>query len=291
MSFINRLKLHQTRGKRRSRETIEEGLLILSLGLFAMMVVFPYLWMVLTSFKSVDEIFTQNMHFLPQVWHPENYMEIVHTGSFARYVGNSAVVTCLGVALEVSIAVLGSYAFTKLDFYGKDFLFALIMATMMIPPQVLMLPSYLVVNKLGWLNTYAGLIIPRIGGAFGIFLLRQVMKTVPTDLDDAAQIDGAGLLQRLFSVYLPLCWPTVVTLAVFSMTGFWNDYYWPLVVTSTDEMRTLALGLSHFKSLEGMGQIQLLMAAATLATLPMLMVFMATRKTLIKNITGGAIKG
>ena len=291
MSFINRLKLHKALGEMRSRQTIEEHLLILSLGLFAMMVVFPYLWMVLTSFKSVDEIFTQNMHFLPQVWHPENYVEIVHTGSFARYVGNSVLVTCLGVALEVSIAVLGSYAFTKLDFYGKDFLFALIMATMMIPPQVLMLPSYLVVNKLGWLNTYAGLIIPRVGGAFGIFLLRQVMKTVPTDLDDAAQIDGAGLLQRLFSVYLPLCWPTVVTLAVFSMTGFWNDYYWPLVVTSTDEMRTLALGLSHFKSLEGMGQIQLLMAAATLATLPMLMVFMATRKTLIKNITGGAIKG
>ncbi len=291
MSFINRLKIHQAEGEKRSKPTIEEGLLILSLGLFAMMVVFPYLWMVLTSFKTVNEIFTQHMRFLPQIWHPENYVEIVQTGSFARYVGNSVLVTCLGVALEVSIAVLGSYAFTKLDFYGKDFLFALIMATMMIPPQVLMLPSYLVVNDLGWLNTYAGLIIPRIGGAFGIFLLRQVMKTVPTDLDDAAQIDGAGLLQRLFSVYLPLCWPTVVTLAVFSMTGFWNDYYWPLVVTSTDEMRTLALGLSHFKSLEGMGQIQLLMAAATLATLPMLMVFAATRKTLIKNITGGAIKG
>jgi ABC-type glycerol-3-phosphate transport system permease component len=247
--------------------------------------------MVLTSFKPVKEIFTQNMRLLPVEWHPENYLEILQTGSFGRYVLNSVVVTTIGVILEVSISVLGAYGFTKLDFYGKNFLFALIMGTMMIPPQVLMLPSYLVVNDLGWLNTYAGLIIPRVGGAFGIFLLRQFMMTVPSDLDDAAQIDGAGLLRRLFSIYLPLCWPTVVTLAVFSMTGFWNDYYWPLVVTTTDEMRTLALGISHFKSLEGMGEWQLLMAAATLATIPMLIVFLLTRKTLIENITSGAIKG
>ena len=269
----------------------EELFLLIILGLFALIVVFPYFWMVLTSFKPVKEIFTQNMRLLPVEWHPENYLEILQTGSFGRYVLNSVVVTTIGVILEVSISVLGAYGFTKLDFYGKNFLFALIMGTMMIPPQVLMLPSYLVVNDLGWLNTYAGLIIPRVGGAFGIFLLRQFMMTVPSDLDDAAQIDGAGLLRRLFSIYLPLCWPTVVTLAVFSMTGFWNDYYWPLVVTTTDEMRTLALGISHFKSLEGMGEWQLLMAAATLATIPMLIVFLLTRKTLIENITSGAIKG
>jgi multiple sugar transport system permease protein/sn-glycerol 3-phosphate transport system permease protein len=195
------------------------------------------------------------------------------------------------VALEVSISFLGAYAFARLDFYGKDLVFFLIMGTMMIPPQVLMLPSYLVVNDLGWLDSYAGLIIPRVGGAFGIFLLRQFMLTVPRELDDAAQIDGAGLMRRLFSLYLPLCFPSVVTLAVFSMIGFWNDYYWPLVVTSTDEMRTLALGIGHFKSLEGMGQWQLLMAASTLATIPMLIVFLISRKTLIKNITSGAIKG
>ncbi len=269
----------------------EELILLLVLGAFAMVVVFPYLWMVLTSFKPISEIFTKNMQFLPVEWHPENYLEVLRTGSFGRYVLNSVLVTTIGVTLEVSISFLGAYAFARLDFYGKDLVFFLIMGTMMIPPQVLMLPSYLVVNDLGWLDSYAGLIIPRVGGAFGIFLLRQFMLTVPKELDDAAQMDGAGLMRRLFSLYLPLCMPSVVTLGVFSMIGFWNDYYWPLVVTSTDEMRTLALGIGHFKSLEGMGQWQLLMAAATMATIPMLIVFLISRKTLIKNITSGAIKG
>lgn len=290
MSFTNseNTKLKPTMGRKKQNE---ETLLLIVLGIFALIVVFPYLWMVLTSFKPVKEIFTQNMRLFPREWQPENYLEILQTGSFGRYVFNSVVVTTIGVILEVSISVLGAYAFSRLDFYGKDFLFSLIMGTMMIPPQVLMLPSYLVVNDLGWLNTYAGLIIPRVGGAFGIFLLRQFMMSVPSELDDAAQMDGAGLLRRLVSIYLPLCWPSVVTLAIFSMIGFWNDYYWPLVVTTTDEMRTLALGISHFKSLEGMGQWQLLMAAATLATIPMLIVFLISRKTLIKNITSGAIKG
>jgi multiple sugar transport system permease protein len=288
--FINK-KNPKLKSAMQSKKQTEEIILLIVLGVFAMIVVFPYLWMVLTSFKPINEIFTKDMRFFPIEWHPENYVEVLRTGSFSRYVLNSVLVTTIGVALEVSISFLGAYAFARLDFYGKDLVFFLIMGTMMIPPQVLMLPSYLVVNDLGWLDSYAGLIIPRVGGAFGIFLLRQFMLTVPRELDDAAQIDGAGLMRRLFSLYLPLCFPSVVTLAVFSMIGFWNDYYWPLVVTSTDEMRTLALGIGHFKSLEGMGQWQLLMAAATLATIPMLIVFLISRKTLIKNITSGAIKG
>jgi len=290
MSFINKMNSSK-RSSMKSKKQREEIILLIVLGAFAMIVVFPYLWMVLTSFKPVSEIFTKNMHFLPIEWHPENYLEVLQTGSFNRYVLNSVLVTTIGVALEVSVSFFGAYAFARLDFYGKDLVFFLIMGTMMIPPQVLMLPSFLVVNDLGWLDSYAGLIIPRVGGAFGIFLLRQFMLTVPRELDDAAQMDGAGLMRRLFSLYLPLCFPSVITLAVFSMIGFWNDYYWPLVVTSTDEMRTLALGIGHFKSLEGMGQWQLLMAAATLATIPMLIVFLISRKTLIKNITSGAIKG
>ncbi len=290
MYFINK-KNPKLKSAMQSKKQTEEIILLIVLGVFAMIVVFPYLWMVLTSFKPINEIFTKDMRFFPIEWHPENYVEVLRTGSFSRYVLNSVLVTTIGVALEVSISFLGAYAFARLDFYGKDLVFFLIMGTMMIPPQVLMLPSYLVVNDLGWLDSYAGLIIPRVGGAFGIFLLRQFMLTVPRELDDAAQIDGAGLMRRLFSLYLPLCFPSVVTLAVFSMIGFWNDYYWPLVVTSTDEMRTLALGIGHFKSLEGMGQWQLLMAASTLATIPMLIVFLISRKTLIKNITSGAIKG
>ena len=270
---------------------VEETILFIFLALFALVVIFPYLWMVLTSFKPSTEIFTREMLFLPREWHPENYLEVVRTGAFPRYVLNSVVVTGFGVGLEVTASFLGAYAFAKLDFYGKDLLFYLVLGTLMIPPQVLMLPAYLVVSKMGWLDTYAGLIIPRVGAAFGIFLLRQFMLTVPQELEDAARVDGAGVVRRLFSIYLPLCLPSIVTLSVFSMIGFWNDYYWPLVVTSSDEMRTLALGIGHFKSLEGMGKWELLMAAATLATIPMVLSFLVARRKLIQNLLAGAIKG
>jgi ABC-type glycerol-3-phosphate transport system permease component len=272
-------------------QQMEEIFLFACLGIFALVVVFPYLWMVLTSFKPLREIFTPQMRLFPQEWHPENYIEVLRTGSFARYILNSVIVTTLGVALEVTSAFLGAYAFARLDFHGKDLAFYLVLGTLMIPPQVLMLPSYLVVSDFGWLDSYLGLIIPRAGGAFGIFLLRQFMLTVPHELDDAAQIDGAGLMRRLFSIYLPICMPSIVTVAVFSMVGFWNDYYWPLVITRTDEMRTLALGIGHFKSIEGMGQWQLLMAAATIATIPMLIAFVFARKSLIQNLISGAVKG
>jgi ABC-type glycerol-3-phosphate transport system permease component len=269
----------------------DELVLFSFLGLFALVVVFPYLWMVLTSFKPASEIFTSSMRLLPREWRLENYLEVLRTGSFSRYILNSVIVTGTGALLEVVAAFLGAYAFAKLDFHGKDIAFYLVLGTLMIPPQVLMLPTYLVVSRIGWLDSYAGLIVPRIGAAFGIFLLRQFMLTVPQEIDDAAAVDGAGVFRRLTGIYLPLCLPSIVTLAVFSMIAFWNDYYWPLVITSSDEMRTLALGIGHFKSLEGMGQWELLMAAATLATIPMVLAFLLARRTLIHNILSGAIKG
>lgn len=269
----------------------EETILFLFLALFALIVLFPYIWMFLTSFKPAKEIFTPGMRFLPQEWHFENYLEVVRTGSFYKYILNSVIVTTLGVFLEITIAFFGAYAFARLEFYGKDLAFFLIIGTLMIPPQVLMLPTYLTVSEIGWVNSYAGLIIPRAGAAFGIFLLRQFMLTVPKELDDAARVDGAGLIRRLFSIYLPLCLPSIVTVAVFSMIGFWNDYYWPLIITSTNEMRTLALGIGHYKGLEGMGKWELLMAAATIASTPMIIAYFFARKTLIDNLTAGAIKG
>jgi multiple sugar transport system permease protein len=271
--------------------SFEDLLLFTFLGLFALVVIFPYLWMVLTSFKPSSEIFTPEMQLFPRDWQPGNYLEVVRTGSFPRYVLNSIIVTSIGVLLELTASFLGAYAFAKLDFYGKDLAFYLVLGTLMIPPQVLMLPTYLVVSRIGWLDTFPGLIIPRVGAAFGIFLLRQFMQTIPQEIDDAARVDGASVFRRLTNIYFPLCLPSIVTLGVFSMIAFWNDYYWPLVVTSSDEMRTLALGIGHFKSLEGMGQWELLMAAATLATIPMVLAFLFTRRTLIRNITAGAIKG
>ncbi len=277
--------------KSRRQRLFSESILYLFLALFALVITFPYIWMIFTSFKPSSEVFTADMRLLPREWVFTNYREVFSQSIFMRSILNSVIVTGLGVLLEVTIAFLGAFAFAKLDFYGKNLAFVIILGTLMIPPQVLMLPSFLIVRDLGWLNSYQGLIIPRAGAAFGIFLLRQFMLTVPRDLDDAAQVDGAGIFRRMISVYLPVCLPSVITVAVFSMLGFWNDYYWPLVVTSDRRMRTVALSIAQFKNLEGMGNWEILMAAAFLATLPMLIIFIFARKTLIENLTAGAIHG
>lgn len=287
MSFTNNKKFT----RKLVNSFLSDGLLYLFLAMFALIIILPYLWMFFTSFKPSSEVFTTNMRLIPHNWQIENYKQIFNQTIFMRSIYNSVIVTFLGVLFEVTIAFLGAFAFAKLDFYGKNFLFILILGTLMIPPQVLMLPSFLLVSDLGWLNSYQGLIIPRAGAAFGIFLLRQFMMTVSNDLDDAAQVDGAGIFRRMISLYLPICFPSVVTVGVFSMLGFWNDYYWPLVIIDDRKMRTVALGIAQFKNLEGMGNWELLMAAAILATIPMLIIFIIARKSLIENLSAGAIHG
>lgn len=276
---------------RKAGRSIASSLLLVLLALFALVVAFPYLWMVLTSLKPAGEVFTPEMRLLPRRWSPGNYLEVLRTGAFPRYLLNSGIVTALGVALELVVSFLGAYAFARLRFYGREAAFFLVLGTLMIPPPVLMLPAYLVVGKLGWLDSYQGLIIPRAGAAFGIFLLRQFMLTVPRELEEAARIDGAGLVRQLTGLYLPLCLPSLTAAGIFSMIGFWNDYYWPLVVTTENRMRTLALGIGHFKSLEGMGQWELLMAAGTIATVPMLVGFLLARKPVLSSLSRGALHG
>ena len=257
----------------------------------AAVVLMPYLWMVLTSLKTSQEVFTPTMRLFPRSLHVQNYWEVFRTGSFGRYVVNSGVVTASGMVLEAVIVFLGGYAFARLRFYGERILFYLLLGTLMIPPQVLMLPTYLVVGDLGWLNTYAGLIVPRAGAAFGIFMLRQFIRGIPKELDAAAEIDGARLRHKLLRLYLPLAGPALMSFALFSAIAFWNDYFWPLIVVSRDEMRTLSLGIGHFKNLEGMGQWELLMAAGVVATLPMIGVFLAFRGTIMSNFTVSGVKG
>ena len=249
------------------------------------------MWMIATSLKSPEEVFTPQMCLLPRHWRPSNYCDVFAVGSFPGYILNSFIVTAAGTLLECGIAFMGAYALARLNSIGKKALFLLIIGTLMIPPHILMLPSYIIISRLRLLDTYLGLILPRAGAAFGIFLLRQHMLTIPNDIADAAEIDGTGLGDMMLKIYLPLSFPVLVTVGVFSMIGFWNDYYWPLIITSRSEMRTLALGISHFKSLEGMGQWELLMAAATIATLPMLLIFFLSRKTVIENMTTGSVKG
>lgn len=256
----------------------------------AFLVVFPYIWMFFTSFKPVEEVFTDKLSIFPSTWKFSNYAE-VFTGSFLSSILNSFLVVFIGVILDVLISFIAGYAFARMNFYGRQIIFLLILGTLMIPSQVLMLPSYILMGKLGWLNSYIGLIVPRLSPAFGMFLVRQFIMTVPDDIEEAAYLDGAPLFTRIFKIYWPICFPAVTTLGVFSLIGYWNDYYWPLMIISDKDYRTLSLAIAQYKNVEGMGNWSQEMAAAVVATVPMIILFLIARKKLIGNITEGAVKG
>ena len=246
--------------------------------------------MFFTSFKPVEEVFSHKMSLFPKTWLWENYLNVL-TSTFIRSIFNSVLIIVIGNLLDVIIAFLAGYVFAKMDFYGKKLLFILLLGTLMIPPQVLMLPSYLLITKLRWQNSFIGLIIPRLTPAFGMFLIRQFILTVPNEVEEAATIDGAGLLAKMFKIYWPICFSAIITVGVFSMIGYWNDYYWPLMIISDKKFQTMSLAIAQFKNLEGLGNWSQQMAAAMISTIPMMILYSIARKTIIGNITAGAVKG
>ncbi len=257
--------------------------------LIALVVIFPYVWMVFSSFKSTEQVFTAQLKVLPTVWKWENYTS-VFTKQFVKAIFNSFIVLVFGVTLDVVVAFLAGYAFAKLNFFGKSFTFVLLLGSLMIPPQVLMLPSYIIIGKLRWLNTFVGLIIPRLSPAFGMFLVRQFILTVPNDIEEAACLDGASLIKRIFGIYWPICFPAVTTVGVFSLMGYWNDYYWPMMIISDKKRQTLSLAVAQYKNVEGLGNWSQQMSAAVIATIPMIIVYIFARKYLVGNIAAGAVK-
>ena len=283
MSTINKSKILHL------RKSISQGFDIFLL-IFALIVIFPYVWMFFSSFKSTNEVFTAQLQLLPTTWKWSNYTS-VFTSTFLNSIKNSFIILLFGVTLDVLIAFLAGYAFAKLNFYGKSITFIVLLGSLMIPPQVLMLPSYILIGKLKWLNTFWGLIIPRLSPAFGLFLVRQFIMTVPNDIEEAACIDGANMFTRIFKIYWPICFPAVTTVGVFSLIGYWNDYYWPMMIISNKNMQTLSLTVAGYKNVEGLGNWSQQMSAAVIATIPMIILFIFARKTLIGNITADAVKG
>lgn len=280
MSTINnKTKVHYKRKK-----TFDVFLLI-----FALIIIFPYVWMFFASFKPTNEIFTAKLQFLPKKWKWSNYTSVLNA-QFLRSVLNSFIVLVFGVTLDVVVAFLAGYAFAKMEFHGKNVLFVILLGSLMIAPQVLMLPSYLIVGKLGWLNTFVGLIIPRLSPAFGMFLVRQFVLSVPNEIEEAACLDGASLLKRIFGLYFPICRPAVITVGVFSLIGYWNDYYWPMMIVSNKKYQTLSLAVASFKNVEGLGNWGQQMSAAVIATVPMIILYIFAKDYLIGNIAAGSVK-
>jgi len=255
----------------------------------ALITVAPFLWMVLTSFKDLPEILVYPPSWLPKRASLDNYVNAMQAAPFGRYYFNSLFVAITVTIGQVITCSMAAYAFARLQFRGRDVLFYIFLGTMMIPGQVTMIPSFMMLYWLGWVDSYAALIVPGLASAFGTFLLRQFFLTIPRDLEDAASIDGATKFGVLWRIILPLSKPALATLAVFTFMGVFNDFLWALVVVNSEEMRTVQLGLAIFRDRYQTDWGQL-MAASVVATLPILIVFFVAQKYFIQGITLSGLK-
>jgi len=261
---------------------------ILIYGL-ALITIAPFLWMILTSVKDLGEIFSYPPTWWPEEFHFENYKNAFEAAPFGRFYFNSlfvAITVTIGQLITCSMA---AYAFARLKFWGRDVLFYMFLATMMIPYQVTMIPSFMVLHWLGWIDSYPALIVPGLASAFGTFLLRQYFMTIPKDLEDAAYLDGCSRFGVLWRIIIPLAKPALATLAIFTFMGVFNDFIWALIVLNSEEMYTVQLGLAIFRD-RYTTQWDLLMAGSVAATLPILIAFFFGQKYFIKGIALSGLK-
>jgi multiple sugar transport system permease protein len=256
----------------------------------AFLMIVPLLWMLITSVETLRE----TQHF-PPILTPEqvrwqNYRDVLEQAPFARWFLNTLVVTVAVVVGNLLFCSLAGYAFARIRFFGRDVMFMLVLATLMIPFQVILIPSFLIVRKLGLIDTLGALILPNLSGAFGIFLLRQFFRTLPVELEEAARIDGASRLGVLFKVVLPLSGPALATVAIVTFLWTWNDFLWPLVTIYSPDNMTIQLGLLTFSGAH-QTNTHLLMAANVMSMVPVLVLFVLAQRYFIRGIATAGLKG
>lgn len=274
----------------REENMLRKILRIIALIVVSVIFLGPFLWMVFTSFKPLAEALRLPPTFLPETWQPQNYVDAWNSGPFLHYTKNSIIVTLSVVILQLLTIIPASYAFAKMDFKGKNILFSLILITMMIPAQLIFLPVYLMFSKANLINTYWSLILPWASSAFGIFLLRQRFMQVPDEIIEAAVLDNTPTWKIIFKIMLPQARGTVITIALLNFIGTWNDYFWPLVMTSNDNVRTLPLGVSMLKStLDGV-HWNTVMAGNVILILPIVIIYIFAQREIIKAFTYSGIK-
>jgi multiple sugar transport system permease protein len=261
-----------------------------SLGMVAALTLAPLLWMLSISLMPTGDANTFPPRLLPRVVTFSHYAELFQRLDMARYALNSALLATSVTALSVLINGMAGYAFAKMRFAGREAIYRTLLGALVIPAQVAMLPLFLLLKSMGLVNTYAGAMIPGLASIFGIFLVRQYALSVPDDLLDAARIDGAGEWRIFRSIVLPVIAPILVTLAVFTFMGTWNDFMWPLIVLSSEQKYTLPVALATL-SLEHVQDTELMMAGSVLTILPVLIVFVVLQRYYIEGITAGSVKG
>ena len=260
------------------------------LGVATLIVSVPFVWMLATSLKEARLAFdfTQLLPAVPQ-WN--SYASAWSRAPFARYFLNSILSASLVVALQYATIIPAAYGFARLAFPGRNALFLVILATMMVPAQVVLVPDFVLISRLGWRDTYLALVIPFMTSAFGIFLLRQAFSQIPQDFLDAARLDGCSHFGVMRHVMVPFSTPTLITFGLFSFVSRYNDLFWPLIATDSDSMRTVPVGLVSFYQFDGTTRWNELMAASVVSILPLVVLFLFTQRFFIKGIASGGLKG
>lgn len=266
------------------------AILIAVLGVGAVVVTFPFVWMLMTALKTQAEATSTTLSLFPEQWRWHNFAETFRAAPFARYFLNSFLVGFAVTGSVIVTSLMAGYAFARLEFPGRGIVFGLVLATMMIPFEVTLIPNFVLIRKLGWYNTYPALIVPWCANAFSIFLMRQAFLGLPSDYFDAAKVDGCGHLRFLLRIAAPLVKPMIVTVGLFAFLGSYNSLLWPLVVTSEESMRVVQVGLTVFSGAEGV-RLHLLMCASAIVILPTVVLYFTAQRYFLEGSLAAGIKG
>jgi len=263
------------------------------LGMFAVVLIIgiPVAWVLSGALKTNREIFSTTPQLLPANPNLDNFVKAWQAAPFDRFYMNSFITTLFGAGAEIIMAITTAYALVFVRFPKRDWVFFLLLVALMVPDEVVLVPNYLTIAGWKMVNTYPGIILPGASIAFGTFLLRQYFRTIPLDLIDAARVDGAGHLRTLWHVVLPVAAPAVATTALLSITAKWGEYIWPLLITTTEDMRTLPVGISRLLDQEGNTEWGVVMAGTLFVTVPVMLIFLYAQRFVVDGIAAGAVKG
>lgn len=262
-------------------------------GMVAAVLLFfvPLYFIAITSLKTHGDIYSDPISWIPNPFVPENYSYVLSEVRFDRYLRNSIIITSILTVIEVSLGVMCAYGFSFLRFPGRNLLFLLVIASLMVPNQVTVISNYALVASWGWRNTFQGIIVPLAAVAFGTFLMRNHFLSLPKEVMEAAELDGTGFFRTLFRVVLPMSWPTLIAFTLITVVNEWNQYLWPFLMSDTDKVAPLPIGLTQLQDNEGLTNWGPVMAGTVLTAVPMLIVFLILQKQMIKGLTAGAVKG
>lgn len=278
-------------GSRTRKKRIQPGIVLryLVLILSGATMIVPFLWMLTTSLKAPGAVMTIPPEIFPRQVTLESYARVAETVPLLRMLGNSMVVTIVSVAGQLATSALAAYAFARMQWRGRDTVFLIYLATLMVPQQVTITPLFILMQRLGWVDTYQGLIAPGIVSAFGVFLLRQAMLSVPREYEEAALLDGGTHWTLFRHVALPLVGPALATLAVFATMSSWNSFLWPLFITRNERLMTLPVGLSllHGRYTTEWGMV---MAGAVITVLPIILIYLAAQRTFVRGVALSGLK-